>query len=153
MWTIWTNSLTWPDLYVLPGRSCRHAPWEHYPSCWGGCTSPSCHRWSAWYLSSPGQTKVRKRSKNIIINHQSCQHNTRHNSSSSTSLVMQPSLLRSYRLKAQWSLSLMEPLKMMERLITKSYSRKKNTLSICGTVTKNAKKVHINNVPHVSLWI
>lgn len=40
----------------------------------------------------------------------------------STSLVMQPSLLRSYRLKAQLSLSVMEPLKIMDRLTTKSCS-------------------------------
>lgn len=46
---------------------------------------------------------------------------------SGTSLVMQPSLLRSYRLKAQLSLSVMEPLRMMDRLITKSYSRTKKT--------------------------
>lgn len=42
-----------------------------------------------------------------------------------TSLVMQPSLLISYRLKAQLSLSVMEPLRMMDRLITKSYSRER----------------------------
>lgn len=46
-------------------------------------------------------------------------------SGSHTSLVMQPSLLRSYILKAQLSLSVMEPLKMIDRLVTKSCSRKK----------------------------
>lgn len=45
---------------------------------------------------------------------------TQRENSLSTSLVMQPSLLRSYRLKAQLSLSVMEPLSMMDRLMTKS---------------------------------
>lgn len=49
-----------------------------------------------------------------------------------TSLVMQPSLLRSYRLKAQFSLSVMEPLRMMDRLMTKSCSR-----------TRDQKKPHL----------
>ena len=62
---------------------------------------------------------------NITSNYQ---HNIRHNfhtnsereNSLSTSLVMQPSLFRSYRLKAQLSLSVIEPLRMMDRLMTKS---------------------------------
>lgn len=36
-------------------------------------------------------------------------------------------MLRSYRLKAQLSLSVMEPLKMMDKLTTKSYGNKKET--------------------------
>lgn len=40
-----------------------------------------------------------------------------------TSLVMQPSLLRSYRLKTQLSLSVMEPRRMMDRLRTRSCSK------------------------------
>lgn len=58
-----------------------------------------------------------------------------------TSLVMQPSLLISYRLKAQLSLSVMEPLRMMDRLITKSYSReRKQALKVKTTIkTKKAQ--------------
>lgn len=40
-----------------------------------------------------------------------------------TSLVMQPSLFKSYRLNAQLSRSLTVPLKMMDRPNTKSWSR------------------------------
>lgn len=47
--------------------------------------------------------------------------------SADTSRVMQPSLLRSYRLKAQLSLSVTEPLRMMDRLKTKSYGPVKTT--------------------------
>lgn len=122
---------------VLPGRSCQHDPWEHYPACRGKYTSPSCHRWSAWCLSSPGQREERKRNQNntscrtaiadLLLKHTTflqTQSEKREGNDKSTSLVMQPSLLRSYRLKAQLSLSVMEPRKMMDRLITKSYSRK-----------------------------
>lgn len=58
-----------------------------------------------------------------------------------TSLVMQPSLLISYRLKAQLSLSVMVPLRMMDRLITKSYSReRKQALKVKTTIkTKKAQ--------------
>lgn len=56
-----------------------------------------------------------------------------------TSLVMQPSLLRSYRLKAQLSLSVMEPLKMMDRLMTKSYRRKRKTTEITEALTRPAR--------------
>jgi hypothetical protein len=38
-----------------------------------------------------------------------------------TSLVMQPSLLISYRLKAHWSFSVSEPLSSTDRPITKSW--------------------------------
>lgn len=44
----------------LPERSCQHALSVHYLSCGGMYTSPSCHRWSALFLSSPGRTDRRK---------------------------------------------------------------------------------------------
>ena len=58
-----------------------------------------------------------------------------------TSLVMQPSLLRSYRLKAQFSLSVIVPLRMIDKPNTKSC--KKHT-HVSTAFTDSVVHLHVS---------
>lgn len=104
---------------VLPGRAVLHAGVGVLPHHVVDGVHDVRH-----LLGRPKREKKKRKHHGCHVNttRLSRDYERERENDSGTSLVMQPSLLRSYRLKAQFSLSVMEPLKMMDRFIMKSCS-------------------------------